>query len=216
MTDRPIILDTFCKAGGATKGYQRAGFYVVGVDIEPQPHYCGDEFIQADALEYIAAHGKEYDAIHASPPCQGYSVIKINADAYQKLIPEVRRLLIETGRPYVIENVEGARREMKNFVMLCGTMFGLRVRRHRLFECYPLIMMSPMSCCHWLKVVKKGKRPDPSKHFAAIYGHFSDKAYGREAMQIDWMSSDELSEAIPPRYTEYIGAHLLAALEPRR
>lgn len=212
---RPKLLDLFCGAGGAAMGYYRAGFDVVGVDIKPMPRYPF-EFHQADALEYCAAHGAEFDAIHASPPCQGYSLIKINADAYEKLIPQVRDLLAKIGKPYAIENVEGARREMRNFVMLCGTMFGLRVRRHRLFECDPVLLMSPMSCCHWLKVVEKGKRPDRNRHFAAIYGHFSDKEYGREAMQVDWMSSDELAEAIPPAYTQFIGGYLLQAVEAQQ
>lgn len=226
----PIILDTFCGGGGAAVGYNRAGFDVVGIDIKPQKHYPFP-FILGDALDilarmlqgekFLAGDGRwygieDFDAIHASPPCQGYSVMNINAESYPRLIEEVRCLLKSIGRPYAIENVEGARREMKNFVMLCGTMFGLRVRRHRLFECDPMIAMSPMTCYHYLRVVKKGMKPDRNKHFAAIYGHFSDKEYGREAMDINWMSSDELSEAIPPAYTEYIGGYLLRAIEAQR
>ena len=118
-------------------------------------------------------------------------------------------MLRATGKPYVIENVEGARREMQNYLMLCGTMFDLRVRRHRLFECNPVLVFSPFSCNHLLRVVKKGRAPDPEKHLAAIYGHFSNQEYARRAMGINWMTRDELGEAIPPAYCKFIGEQLL-------
>ena len=108
---KPVLFDLFCCAGGATKGYQQAGFYVVGVDIEPQPDYCGDEFIQADALTVDLTRA---DAIHASPPCQGYSTQTADRSKHRRLIPEVRDLLEAAGVPFVIENVEGARRELRN------------------------------------------------------------------------------------------------------
>lgn len=132
---KPRLLDLFCGAGGCAKGYQRAGFHVTGVDIKPQPRYCGDEFHQADALEYLAAHGREFDAIHASPPCQRYTMAQNaakNADAHPDLVDPVRDLLLSTRKPWIIENVVGA--PLKNPAVLCGLSFGLKVRRHRLFE----------------------------------------------------------------------------------
>jgi len=206
------LLDLFCGAGGAAMGYHRAGFTeIVGVDIKPQPHYPF-EFVQADALAYCAAHGHEFDAIHASPPCQGYSAMRsVTQREYPMLIEPVRRALVETGRPYIIENV--VRAPLQNPLMLCGTMFGLRVRRHRLFECNPAIYFAPATCRHWLRVVKQGRWPDEEKQFACVTGSFSNQPYARRAMGIDWMTRDEITEAIPPAYTEYIGAQLLACLE---
>jgi DNA (cytosine-5)-methyltransferase 1 len=137
---RPRLLDLFCKAGGAGMGYSRAGFEVVGVDKEPQQRYpfC---FVQADALEYAAACGHCFDAIHASPPCQADSIMRRGrwkGREHPQLIPQTRELLISSGKPYVIENVVGA--DLIDPIMLCGSMFGLRtkhgsqLRRHRLFE----------------------------------------------------------------------------------
>lgn len=132
---KPILLDTFCKAGGAGMGYHLAGFEVVGVDIEPQKHYPF-EFHKADALEFIAQHGHEFDVIHASPPCQfGSEATPMAARAnHENLIPATREALKHAGRPYVIENVENVRVWLKNPVMLCGSMFNLPVWRHRYFE----------------------------------------------------------------------------------
>jgi hypothetical protein len=135
---KPRLLDLFCGAGGCARGYQRAGFYVVGVDNRPQPRYAGDEFVQADALEYVRDHGHEFDAIHASPPCQGYSDGANNIHGRPTTrcrSPTCARLLEATGLPYVIENVEGARKHMRDPVTVCGLSLGLNVRRHRLFEC---------------------------------------------------------------------------------
>src|SRR5690348_3701176 len=133
---RPRLLDLFCGAGGCAAGYQDAGFYVVGVDKEPQPNYCGDVFIQTDALEILAEwHFDAFDAIHASPPCQRYSLAQNaskNADAHPDLVEPVREALQATGLPYVIENVPGA--PLLDPITLCGKSFGLNVKRHRLFE----------------------------------------------------------------------------------
>lgn len=140
---RPRVLDLFCGAGGAAMGYHHAGFDVTGVDIAPQPRYPF-AFIQADALEYVGSLSwvelMQYDAIHASPPCQSYSVMShLPGVGAPMLIADTRAALAATGLPYVIENVEGARREMRDPVMLCGTMFaGLPVRRHRRFEIEPV------------------------------------------------------------------------------
>jgi DNA (cytosine-5)-methyltransferase 1 len=212
---RPRLLDLFCCAGGAGMGYHRAGFEVVGIDIAKQPRYPF-EFHQADALEYLAAHGHEFDAIHASPPCQEYSVTKSLpwVGDYPKLIDPVRDLLIRIGKPYVIENVPGA--PLVSPVTLCGTMFGLKLIRHRLFETSPVIWFPPASCA--CKNVGTASHRGFSS-FAngaqaiTVAGNNYAIADGRQAMGIDWMSKSELSEAIPPAYTEYIGKQLLAVLE---
>lgn len=202
------LLDLFCGAGGAGMGYHLAGFEVVGVDIAPQPHYPF-EFHQADAFAYAPEHWQEFDVIHASPPCQAYSVE--TAEAYKalhpRLIAPIRKLLRATGKPYVIENVMGARRQLHNPIMFCGSMFGLRVWRHRYFEIYPeshLFLLPP--CDHsGVPVLVTGtprRRGYPRKDAPADLR--------REAIGIDWMVTRELDEAIPPAYTEFIGRHLLA------
>jgi DNA (cytosine-5)-methyltransferase 1 len=206
---KPRLLDLFCCAGGAARGYQLAGFHVTGIDIKHQPRYIGDVFIQADALEYVAQHGHEYDVIHASPPCQHYTIAQNaakNAAAHPDLVGPVRELLQATGKPYVIENVIGA--PMQNPIMLCGLSFGLKVRRHRLFE-VPFFALTPPCQC-------KGQ------DYFVIFGHevrnrrHGDKsgrknsiALGRQAMGCEWMTRAELSEAIPPAYTQWIGERLL-------
>jgi DNA (cytosine-5)-methyltransferase 1 len=133
------LLDLFCGAGGAAMGYHRAGFdEIVGVDIEPQPRYPF-AFFQGDALEYCAAHGSEFDAIHASPPCQAYTRMargllesQGRGREYPDLIHATRSALHLAGVVSVIENVPGA--PLLGPVMLCGSSFGLLVQRHRLFE----------------------------------------------------------------------------------
>src|ERR1700734_2045923 len=135
LRKRPRLLDLFCCAGGAGVGYSRAGFEVVGVDNKRQPNYPLP-FIHADALKLDPAFIASFDAIHASPPCQSYSdLAKRNGNGHMwpRLIEPVRDMLIASGLPYVIENVDGA--PLLNPVVLCGTMFPqLRVLRHRLFE----------------------------------------------------------------------------------
>src|SRR5690348_16558972 len=130
---KPRLLDLFCGAGGCSMGYHRAGFEVVGVDIKPQKNYPF-EFHQADALEFLKIHGHEFDAIHASPPCQRYSVgrhIHQSGGNHPDLVHPTRSLLEATGKPWVIENVMGS---PVAGVTLCDLMFGLKVLRHRLFE----------------------------------------------------------------------------------
>ena len=143
---RPRLLDLFCGAGGASTGYSRAGFDVVGVDIKQQKNYPF-RFHQCDAFEFMLAHGKEFDVIHASPPCQAYSKIsKVNGGTYPDLVAKIRDALIATGKPYVIENVPGA--PLGPSIVLCGTMFGLKtpcgteLRRHRYFECSHALMVA--------------------------------------------------------------------------
>lgn len=246
---KPKLLDLFCKAGGAGMGYHRAGFEVVGVDIEPQRRYPFT-FVKADALAYAAAHGYAYDAIHASPPCQAHSIItpKYARDKHVDLIPHTRWMLESLGLPYVIENVAGARDALRNPIMLCGSQFGLKVYRHRLFESnvflfqpehYPHRDNTPraghgVSSKGVLSVTSGGQgiKPeqlaelgrvqvgvDPNrrsgvygmseKGFIGVTGHFTGVEYARFAMGIDWMTQDELAQAVPPAYTEWIGRQLI-------
>jgi DNA (cytosine-5)-methyltransferase 1 len=218
---RPLLLDLFCKAGGATRGYQRAGFYVVGVDIEPQPNYCGDEFVQYDALRYPL---NGYDAYHASPPCQanlrGLSAVNRRLGRQYEhvdVLAETREALRATGAAYVIEQPEqGA--PMVAPVRCCGTGFGLPVRRHRLFESnVPLV---GMPCDHgrfterkyWTSWVKNGERQRAT--VVQVYGNGGDRHEWGPALGIDWMTPDELTQAIPPAYTEHLGRQLLAHVRP--
>lgn len=229
MIDHPRLLDTFCCAGGATKGYQRAGFYVVGVDIEPQPHYCGDEFYQADAFDFIREHGTKYDVIHASPPCQAYS--ECTPMAYRKkhpdLIASVRAALQTTRRPFVIENVENARALLINPVMLCGSMFGLQVWRHRYFEIYPPMFILTPPCKHDRSPVtlcKAGSNSRRVRRLPVLISGTTSRAYKnggrfeftadecRDASGLTWMTRKEMDEAIPPAYTQFVGGWLMRYL----
>lgn len=221
---RPRLLDLFSCAGGAGRGYQMAGFHVTGVDIKPQPRYAGDEFVQGDALEYLAAHGHDFDAIHASPPCQGYSAMRHAPGTHGAplLISQTRAALRATNRPWVIENVEGARSEMRDPITLCGSMFdlgaqGCRLQRHRLFETSASFLQPP--CWHEDGPVI-GIYGGHARRRAAAHGgrgtrdvwSGGHRQAASEAMGIDWMTLEEMSEAIPPAYTEFIGRHLIAAL----
>lgn len=151
---KPRALDLFCGQGGATRGLQQAGFHVTGMDLKPQKRYCGDEFVQMDALK---ADCGRFDFIWASPPCQAFSVLRFlpTAREHPNLIPEARAMLVASGRPYCIENVVGAPLgESGYLIMLCGTMFGLQtadgsaeLRRHRLFETSFSIALRP-ACQH--------------------------------------------------------------------
>lgn len=211
MSARPRLLDLFCGAGGATRGYQLAGFHVTGVDRRPQPRYCGDSFVQAEALAFVAAHGREYDAIHASPPCQHYTVLRAlhPERAHPDLIAATRAALIESGRPWVMENVPGA--PLVAPIMLCGTMFGLKVYRHRLFEC-TFFLLTPPHAPHRDHTPRSPGKISP-RGFIGVYGGGGNTPYRRWAMGIDWMTRDELSQAIPPSYCEFIGRQLMRALE---
>jgi len=220
---KPRLLDTFCGAGGCTKGYQRAGFYVVGVDINPQPHYCGDEFYQADALEFIAEHGREFDVIHASPPCQKHVMLQClnrvqgRTNEHRDLIPDTRAVLKSTGKIFVIENVQGA--PLRTQIILCGHALGhKRLARHRHFESNILLFGLP--CTHRRStepiIGVYGARPDGHRVSLRQYRltrTASSLAEASEIMGIDWMDWDELKEAIPPAYTQYIGEQLLEVLD---
>jgi DNA (cytosine-5)-methyltransferase 1 len=217
--DRPRLLDLFCGAGGCSAGYQRAGFYVVGVDIEPQPRYAGDEFVQADAMTFPL---DGFDAYHGSPPCQGYSKrMRHLAGTYPHLIAATRERFRVAGRPWIIENVEGAPLAAQcdlfgsHGVELCGSMFGLRVFRHRLFETsFPIA--APRGCDH--------SRLPMNPHFSVNRRQWRTllgpgvplEGAWRKEMGVAWMSQDEAREAIPPAFTEYVGARLLAHITSER
>jgi len=205
---RPKLLDLFCCQGGASMGYHAAGFDVVGVDIEPQPRYPF-EFHQGDALDFLERHGHEFDAIHASPPCQAFTnAQKIQGNRHPDLLTPVRELLSELGKPFVIENVPGA--PLINPVQLCGAMFGLRTYRHRLFESN-IQLWAPSHPEHMARTTKMG-RPPADGEYMHVVGNFSGVDLAREAMGMPWASRDGLREAIPPAYTEHIGAQLIAHL----
>lgn len=217
-------LDLFSGAGGATKGLQRAGFHVTGVDIRPQPHYCGDEFYQADALTFPL---DGFDFIWASPPCQGYSK-HVSSRSSQwtttrgadepRLVASMRDRL--AARPtWVIENVVGARDELRTSLRLCGTMFGLPIARHRLFEASFAVWEPGHPSCSgvaerfaaargWdyrdMTVTGKGRRAGTKDRWAEIMG-------------IDWpVTQAEMTEAIPPAYAEFIGRAAIAHIEAGR
>lgn len=205
---KPRLLDLFCKAGGASAGYAAAGFEVVGVDVEPQPRYPF-EFVQGDALAYLIAYGDEFDAFAASPPCQAHSLAqRIQGRDHHDYIREVRGLFQAFGKPYVIENVPGA--PLHDPIVLCGGMFGLRTYRHRLFESN-IPFTVPVHPEHVAPTTKMGRPPQPGE-FMHVVGNFSGVPQAKVAMGIDWMTRDELREAIPPAYTAFIGRQLLSAM----
>lgn len=210
------LLDLFCCAGGAGVGYSRAGFDVVGVDISPQPNYPLP-FIQTNALTLDPKFIATFDAIHASPPCQSYSDLAKrngNADEWPRLIDPVRDMLVKSGLPWVIENVEGS--PLRNPVVLCGTMFpGLRVLRHRLFEANFPIIAPPHGKHPKVHTFDKRKshfgKTNDMKDFVQVTGGGNCTiAAAKDAMKITWMTKNEMNEAIPPAYTELIGKQLIA------
>lgn len=225
---KPLLLDLFCGAGGAAVGYHRAGFNVIGVDKEPQPHYPFS-FIQGDALQYLdlmmAARPDGgsfwFDAVHASPPCQAFSKMARCrpglAAQYPNLIPPTRERLAKLGVPYVIENVPQA--PLRWPVTLCGSHFGLStvwephgkvgLWRHRGFESNVSIPAPPVKCDHSLRpVLVAGHGPGKG---SSLRGRGHQKA-AYEVMGVDWMNREELAEAIPPVFATYVGWHLRAAL----
>ena len=216
---RPVLLDLFCGAGGAAVGYHRAGFDVVGVDIEPQPDYPF-AFHQDDALQFLNDNAQAFDAVHASPPCQRYCRTNRgtngNHRAYPDLVADTRRALERTALPYVIENVPGA--PLHEPVTLCGEMFGLRVIRHRLFESnHPLLQ--PEHPRHRGRVHGHNHGVNYTGYYFTVAGHgggadgtFNDWC---SAMDIGWITTKRaLTQAVPPAYTEMVGARLLAGMQP--
>jgi hypothetical protein len=233
MSRKPRLLDLFSGAGGAAMGYHRAGFEVVGVDIRPQPNYPF-EFHQADAMTYPL---DGFDAIHASPPCQAYSAHVTSTDSPNSpsrgknepaLIADTRARMAAAGVPFVIENVYGARRELSAGLLLCGGMFDLPVRRHRLFESSDLLMAPAHDCRAAIRARERFPLPsawgstEPSRlgkfHRAYTVTGKSRGAgcvdFWRELMDMPWAGTAyELTEAIPPAYTEWIGRQLLNVVE---
>lgn len=207
----PRLLDLFCGAGGAGMGYHQAGFEVVGVDIAPQPYYPF-QFHQADAFEYLAAHGHEFDVIHASPPCQGYSVMRhlpwLQGREYPLLIPAIRTALAATGKPYVIENVVGA---PLNGAALCGMALGLPLIRHRMFESNILLLFPP---CPGHPVLFPGARGMHKRGRNGGVMGLPENCDPATALGITWMPKRAMRQAIPPAYTRFIGAQLLGYLTP--
>jgi DNA (cytosine-5)-methyltransferase 1 len=225
---KPRLLDLFCCEGGAALGYARAGFDVVGVDIEPRfAKRYPFEFHRGDAIEYLKAHGHEFDAIHASPPCQGYSVATLGTpgarEKHPRLIEPVRDALVASGRPWVIENVVGA--PLLSPLMLCGSMFDLtatdddgrtlRLERHRLFESN-VMLYPPGPDRHDRSVpvggVYGGGRSDRWEAKHVRRGGYTPAKHVREALigvERGHMTLHGLSQSIPPAYTEWIGAQLL-------
>jgi DNA (cytosine-5)-methyltransferase 1 len=210
------LLDLFCAAGGAAVGYHRAGFEVVGVDIEPQPNYPF-EFVQADALDYVGNLDhwiSLYDAIHASPPCQAYSFVSLHRpglrETHPDLVDPTRELLQQTGRPWVMENVVGS--PLRKDVLLCGEMFGLRLHRHRYFETGGgFFVMSQPHQKHRLKGALDNCHVEDG-YARQVAGNYADHESASAAMGIDWMNRDELRLAIPPAYTQFIGEQLAVFL----
>ena len=200
-------------------GYHRAGFEVVGVDIEPQPRYPF-EFIQCDAIAYIREHGHEFDAIAASPPCKVHTALKAFSAAHHvDLVSDTREALIASGKPYIIENVPGA--PLLDPIVLCGSSFDLGVQRHRLFESN--IPLEGRPCDHKRQRELSPGYPTLRYHagkpavtmspVVGVYGGGQGLGKGevdlwRKAMGIDWMVRGELSQAIPPAYTEFLGRQL--------
>ena len=211
---KPRLLDLFAGAGGAARGYQLAGFHVTGVDIKPQPRYVGDEFHQADAMTFPL---DGYDAIHASPPCHDHSALATLSghDGTGWILSATRIRLVQSGLPYVIENVEGARAAMRAPALFCGGAFDLGavgrygrwmpLRRHRLFESNVFLPTPGCGCSSRKKLGVYG-------HGGGVTGRRGYQAMKQEAangMGIDWMNRDELAQAIPPLYTAFVGEFLL-------
>lgn len=202
--------DLFCGAGGAAMGLHKAGFDVTGFDIKPQPHFPF-AFVQTDAM---TVNLSGFDFVWASPPCQAYTKASLsqrnNGKRYPDLLPATRDKLVKSGLPWVIENTPGA--PMRVDLILCGSMFGLRVIRHRWFEFSKPLLLMVNPCQH---------HPNP----CVVVGHgttsWARKKNGgkchsiqecRDAMGIDWMNRAELSQAIPPAYSEFIGKSIIREL----
>ncbi|MGW4050841.1 DNA methylase [Streptomyces sp. NPDC004779] len=212
---RPRLLDACCCAGGASMGYHRAGFDVTGIDIADRPRYPFP-FIQGDAIRYIREHGHEYDAVHASWPCQHDAAITKGTnqhlrDTYADLYDEGRDAMLATGRPWIIETT-AARPD----VVLCGTQFGLPILRHRKFEVHGWTPLAPPHVRHRGRVRGWRHGQYHEGEYLAVYGKGGGKASVPEMQQalgIDWTDvHEELTEAIPPAYTQFLGEQLLAQL----
>lgn len=202
------VLDLCCCSGGASAGYAAAGFTVTGVDIIDRPRYPY-RFIKADAIAYVAEHGHKYTLIHASWPCQyGAAITKGTnqhlRDQYADLLPAGREAMLTAGRPFVIENPEA-----RPDIVLCGTMFGLPIFRYRRFEIHGFTPMGIPHTKHQGRVRGHRHGVKYAGDYIAIYGKGGGKATVSEAqaaLGIDWTDvHEELTEAIPPAYTQFLG-----------
>jgi DNA (cytosine-5)-methyltransferase 1 len=206
---KPRLLDLFCGAGGAAMGYHRAGFEVVGVDIKPQPHYPF-EFHQADAMTYPL---DGFDAIHASPPCQAYSSATplVRKDEHPDLYAPTRTMLHGQPLPFVIENVMGA--PYDHGIILCGSMFGLEMQRHRNFETSWFMFQPPCQHETWTHrpYTISGNGTAVAKEYR--HSNHAAKSDWPALMGMPWADPMEVKLAIPPAYTEWIGRQLIAAIE---
>ena len=216
-------LDLYCGAGGATRGLQEAGFHVTGVDLIASPRYCGDARRAWNVMGMEPHDFTDFDFVWASPPCQKHTALKSmhNAKPHEDLIGRTRELLKASGRPYVIENVVGA--PLRNPFMLCGSMFelqtegGAALRRHRIFE--TSFGVDPPPCCHTNAPVigvygghyRNRSRPG---HLNRLARDFRAED-GQRAMGISWMTSSEISQAIPPAYSKWIAEQWMAQRDER-
>ena len=217
---KPRLLDLFCGAGGAAMGYSRAGFEVVGVDIEPQPHYPF-EFIQCDALNFLLdiwedeeGRGAQFDAVHASPPCHDHTTLSPKRDGTANLLCETIELLKQIGLPWVCENVVGKSVKMDGwYFTLCGSQFGMQVRRHRRFGASFMVM--PMRCAHSLQGRPYTITGNGGGYIEYAHSLKPDKEDFWKFMNMPWMEGKDqygVTQALPPDYTEFIGAQLLQHL----
>jgi len=215
MAARPLLLDLFCCEGGAATGYHQAGFDILGVDIAPQPLYPF-EMIQADALDPRIWEMAGVDAYHASPPCQSYTTMSNRwGSAELELIDDVRALLEATGKPWVIENVVGAKRAMRSPLRLHGGHFGLDVYRPRLFESNILLMAPPAAPRPVDAAAVYGRKEDGRRLWTRKDGtelRAASLLEARQAMEMPWASWNGCREAIPPAYTRFIGEQLMRAV----
>lgn len=216
LEGKRLLLDAFCCQGAMTSGYQDAGFYVLGVDIDYKAlkRYCGDYIVQHDAVEFIRLYGYWFDAISASPPCQDYSLTqRIVSNEFPRLIGPTRNALQHAGVPFIIENVPGAALDLVNPVTLCGAEFGLHTYRHRLFEFgnWPGIEQ-PEHHDHAQPNVKMGRELKEGDFYHAV-GHFQQVDYVRRDLNLPWMNRDGLRECAPRQYAQYIGVQLQEHLD---
>lgn len=220
------LLDLFCGAGGAALGYYRAGFEVTGVDLHPQPRFPQFmTFVQGDAMEVLAGKGPvnpaDFDAVHASPPCQAYSdALKHLASGYPELIEPVLEAFSGLEIPWVVENVPGSPLPPRSNLfgeeglLLCGSMFGLQVQRHRLFQMsFPV---DPPRLCDHSRKVMNPHNAGARKAWRKLLGEgVPIERTWREEMGVGWMNSEEGREAIPPAYTQHIGYYMRTYLNAR-
>jgi DNA (cytosine-5)-methyltransferase 1 len=212
---KPRLLEVYCGQGGFTAGAIRAGWHVTGIDLHPQPRYIGDVFTQGDAVAFLRTNlgwvRDTFQAVAGGPPCQRYSLTqRIQGNDHPDLIAATRDLFEQTGLPYVIENVEEARPELRNPVTLCGAMFGLRTYRHRLFEAGGGFTLTvPEHPEHTAPLRKMGRPPRPGDMIHAV-GNFSGVGIVRDDWGVPWMNRDGIREAVPPAYGQYVGEQLMA------